>query len=265
MRRAILLAACAVVAAALPQDDRGLAGRLEQLERGLASFSYIRSAPSSTSEALQALIQSGHGQVNRWFKDLVPLVECDGLRACSADALGIITHKSDLWTIPGMDDVVSLIRGNSTFAAAVSCGDEPSAAAFQRSLEALPAAPRIAVVSGGSPPRRKQGSPWLTLSPRAAEALGRVMSLLKAPIAALESHGNLSLALEIDVDDAWFVPGSSVIGIHLVGQGRIIINPRVAAQLNANAASAPGISPSLNHLFLSPPISAPPTLSHPTQ
>jgi len=175
-------------------------------------------------------------------------------------------HKSELWTIPGMTALAALVRDNSTsFVAAVPCV-EASAAAFHEALSALTATtpPRIAVVLGGSPPRRGPGRPWLTMTPRAALALASVQQLLQLPMAALEARGNLSLALEIDVDvdETWFVsgrPSAQVKVIHLVGQGRIIVNSLVAAQLNARAASGKKLSLSQN-LALLPVQSSPPPL-----
>ena len=186
--------------------------------------------------------------------------------SCSAQALGTLMHKSELWTIPGMTALAALVRDNSTsFVAAVPCV-EASAAAFHEALSASTATtpPRIAVVLGGSPPRRGPGRPWLTMTPRAALALASVQQLLQLPMAALEARGNLSLALEIDVDvdETWFVsgrPSAQVKVIHLVGQGRIIVNSLVAAQLNARAASGKKLSLSQN-LSLLPVQSLPPPL-----
>ena len=257
--RAALLAAALASALALPPrrpgaDQDGVAERLERLESGLLPVPAppaSRDAPAQTLPAraarVQELVRSGHGQVGRWFRDLVPLVECAGEPACTAGALAQVTRKSDLWTLPGMEGLVELVRGNATwFAGRVACA-APTVAAFQEALEALPGpAPRIALVPGGRAPLRAAGRPWITISPRAAEALGRVGELLTAPMAALEAKGNLTLALEVDVDDAWFLagrPSEDVSAVHLVGEGRIIVNPRHAAKLRAIAAAGAGVCP----------------------
>eukprot|EP00277_Geminigera_cryophila_P021644 CAMPEP_0179466410 /NCGR_PEP_ID=MMETSP0799-20121207/47726_1 /TAXON_ID=46947 /ORGANISM="Geminigera cryophila, Strain CCMP2564" /LENGTH=245 /DNA_ID=CAMNT_0021271165 /DNA_START=41 /DNA_END=775 /DNA_ORIENTATION=- len=217
-------------------DETGLGKRLERLERGE-------------------------------YEDMLPLIECHGERSCSAQALGTLTHKSELWTIPGMTALAALVRDNSTsFVAAVPCV-EASAAAFHEALSASTATtpPRIAVVLGGRPPRRGPGRPWLTMTPRAALALASVQQLLQLPMAALEARGNLSLALEIDVDvdETWFVsgrPSAQVKVIHLVGQGRIIVNSLVAAQLNARAASGSALL-TATYTSLASALSAPLTTS----
>lgn len=207
MMRAVILvvACCASAVVALPaasrRDDGLLAERLERLERGLLPEASAPLQALSRSERLQHLVRSGHGQLSRWFKDVTPLVECEGERACSAAALDNVTHKSDLWTLPGMKEFVPIIRGNTTFAASIACAAPCSAESFQAALAGLPTAvvPRIAIIQGPTPPRRAPGAPWLTFSPRADAALSGIKELLKAPLAALQTRGNLSLALHVDV------------------------------------------------------------------
>lgn len=258
VRVALLTAHAAAAVLALPQrtgaSDEGIAERLERLERGLPGAPVPATpslfAPAQTlfaqtlpSRRVLERFRSGHGQAEHRFRDLIPLVECAGELACTAQALAKVTSNSDLWAMPGVDLVAGLIHGNATFAGLVACA-EPSPAVFQVALEALPGpAPQIALVPGGPPPRRAAGKPWITLSPRAADALGGVWELLAAPMAALEARGNLTLALEVDVDDAWFLAGrrsSAVSAIHVVGEGRIIVNPRHASMLRAIAAANAG-------------------------
>ena len=213
MWRTLILIAICTNAASLPtnREKGSVADRLEALEHGLAPV-----------------------------KDLIPLVECDGDRACSAKVLdSITTLKSKLLTFPGISSVVSLIRGKTNFAASVSCTEGCSAATFQDAIEGLQTegVPLIAVVPGGSPPRRTSGAPWITLTPRAAEALGSVEELLQSSLSALEGRGNLSLALNIDVDSAWFSSNrTSLLNVvHLVGEGRIILNPLLANKFRIDA------------------------------
>jgi len=255
--RAALLTAHAATVLALPHRpgaaDEDIAERLDRIERGLpgtpAPANRLLFAQAQTLPPLRAWqvtlerLRSGHGQAEHRFRDLVPLVECAGEPACTAQALAKVTSKSDLWAMPGVDLVAGLIHGNATFAGPVACA-EPSPAAFQDALEALPGPPpRIALVPGGPPPRRAEGKPWITLSPRAADALGGVWELLAAPMAALEARGNLTLALEVDVDDAWFLAGrrsAAVSAIHVVDEGRIIVNPRHVSKLRVIAAASTG-------------------------
>ena len=250
MARIILfLCAVATATALAPRDgsDGTLAERLERLERGLWPVVQVppRTNVPFRIARLNQLVRGGHGQTAHWFKDLMPLVDCEGEQACSARALGHVTHKSDLWSMPGMPAIVELVRSNATFAAEVPCA-EPSAAAFQDAVDALSAVPTIAFVPGGQPPRRERGAPLIALSPRASETLGGLEKLLQAPMAALDARAPFTLNLEVDVDDSWFVPGrrsADVNAIHLVGQGRIILNPRFAAKLGAHAAAGTGPSP----------------------
>jgi hypothetical protein len=241
---AVLAAACVASVAALPaaqrSDDVGLSERLDRLQQA--------GSPRSGGMAkLHGMVHSGHGQLTHWFKDLMPLVDCGGHPDCLAEALKGISPKSDLWTIPRARSLVSLLQGSTVFAADVVCADE-SAGSFQQALDDMPssATPLLAVVAAGSPPRRVSGSPWISLSPRAEESLGSLAYLLRAPIQALEARGNLTLALEVDVDDAFFLSGrrsEQVQAIHFVGQGRIVVNPRFAAQLKSKAAAGIGMVP----------------------
>jgi len=253
LRAALLTAHAVVTVLGIPKRpaaaDEGIAERLERLEWGPPGSpspsipSLFAPAQTLPSRWVLERLRSGHGQAEHRFRDLVPLVECAGKPACTAQALAKVKSKSDLWAMKGVGLVAGLIQGNATFAGPVACA-EPSPAAFQDAMEALPfPAPRIALVPGGPPPRRAAGKPWIKLSPRAADALGGVWELLAAPMAALEARGNLTLALEVDVDDAWFLAGhrsAAVIAIHVVGEGRIIVNPRHASKLRAIAAANAG-------------------------
>ena len=235
---AIMLCSCVFVTALAltPRRhaaDDGLTDRLERLEAP-------RHAATGAGRLarLRSLVDSGHGQLSDWFKDLVPLLDCGGDLACSTLALQAVTLKSDLWSVPGMHAIAALVRGNATFAAAVDPSAASSPAAFRSAVEALPEAPTIAVIPGAAPPRREVATPWITLTPRAAELQG-LRTRLSEALVALEARGTLALALEVDVDDAWFTGGeaSQVAAIYDVGKGRIVIQPRIAERLHAAATA----------------------------
>lgn len=238
---AVILIFC-VSATALPtaqrRGERELSDRLDRPQ-----------SPGWTGRRvtrLHDMVHSGHAQLMHWFKDLVPLVDCGEQQGCISEALASISHKSDLWTIPGQRDLVSLLTGRTTFLAEVFC-ENSTVEAFQDALDGLPtSAPLLAVIPGRPPSRASPSWPGLTFSPRAEKSLGGVMELLRAPMEALKSRDNLTntMALEVDVDGAWFLPGrrsESVQAIHFVGQGRIVVNPRLAAELQSNAARGIGI------------------------